>query len=658
MKIPTFLKSSLCLCAILTSLIIGCSSPNIPIDPRQPLPSIVKAYKHMNLHGGQVGMQNTGVYIDHGDVYTIMATGRIDFCPGGNCKLHDIRPELGWPLIARIGVRGQFFMPLANDQNSTSTVSRLSGELFIGYQHQSGAQTKLNGEPYHPGYFADDRGGFSVDIVVWAEKDYGKIADFLGPKVKADPDNRILRDTKAYFEVLNNVQLAEQKATQEVEATRKEIDRLQEKSAGEAVTAADRQQIQTLESRLAKLTATLAELEQMKRQLGMERQKSEQLALQLEEKQKREQQLLSRLSEGARSPPLLLVAAPVNGLRTEAKSVRLSGAVEDDQGLRQFDIYVNDRKLAPGAGRGIQLVEGASPRRLDFDRRVVLSKGANTIKIHAVDTDGLFAEKVLSVERLERRRNLWAVVVGINAYPGLRPLKYAVSDARAFYDWLVNVNQVPAPNVSLLLDDQATLQALRSTLGTQVKNKAGADDLVIIYFAGHGAVERDALSPDGDGLEKYLLPYGADPADLYATALPMREIAHVFDRIRAERLVFLADACYSGASGGRTVSVSGLRANLSDRFLERLAAGKGKVIITASGANEVSVEKDALAHGVFTYYLLEGLRGAADADADGLITVDEAYGYVTVAVPRATGQEQHPVKKGAVEGQLLLGIVP
>jgi uncharacterized caspase-like protein len=59
---------------------------------------------------------------------------------------------------------------------------------------------------------------------------------------------------------------------------------------------------------------------------------------------------------------------------------------------------------------------------------------------------------------------------------------------------------------------------------------------------------------------------------------------------------------------------------------------------------------------VFTFYLLQGLSGAADADKDGLITVDEIYQYVSVQVPRATGQEQHPVKKGTVEGHLILGI--
>jgi len=100
-----------------------------------------------------------------------------------------------------------------------------------------------------------------------------------------------------------------------------------------------------------------------------------------------------------------------------------------------------------------------------------------------------------------------------------------------------------------------------------------------------------------------------------------------------------------------------MRANISDGFMDRISSGKGRVIITASGANEVSTEKDDLKHGVFTYFLLEGLKGAADFDNDGIITVDEAYNYVSINVPMATNQAQHPVKKGSVEGQLIMGIV-
>jgi uncharacterized caspase-like protein len=81
------------------------------------------------------------------------------------------------------------------------------------------------------------------------------------------------------------------------------------------------------------------------------------------------------------------------------------------------------------------------------------------------------------------------------------------------------------------------------------------------------------------------------------------------------------------------------------------------VIITASDANEVSVEKDELKHGVFTFYLLEGLRGKADYDGDGMITIDEIYRYVSTKVPQASGQDQHPVKKGEMIGQIILGVV-
>jgi len=72
----------------------------------------------------------------------------------------------------------------------------------------------------------------------------------------------------------------------------------------------------------------------------------------------------------------------------------------------------------------------------------------------------------------------------------------------------------------------------------------------------------------------------------------------------------------------------------------------------------VSVESEILQHGVFTHFLLEGLKGKADMDNDSLITVDEVYSYVSDQVPKATGQEQHPIKKGVVEGRLILSIIP
>jgi len=115
---------------------------------------------------------------------------------------------------------------------------------------------------------------------------------------------------------------------------------------------------------------------------------------------------------------------------------------------------------------------------------------------------------------------------------------------------------------------------LRSTLGTALKcgsRKRHGDHL----FAGHGATERDATSPDGDGLEKYCCPSIRTRRPLHH-GHAMLEVARILNRIRSERLVFIADACYSGGSGGRTISVSGLRANIGDGFLERVVGGRGR----------------------------------------------------------------------------------
>jgi hypothetical protein len=455
-------------------------------------------------------------------------------------------------------------------------------------------------------------------------------------------------------------EIARSQTAKKIEYTRQQIEELRKET-----TPSDSPQSQSeanqreedLEKELTELSAKLEKLDEMNKELQQEKERAAQLSQELEERERREKELMVRIGSGNRIPPLLLITSPEDGRQNETDSVRLTGAAEDDQGLMRLEVLVNGRLVESGDNRGIRPVEGTAPKRLSFERRIPLAQGANRILVKATDTDGLTSERGLTVHYSASRRNVWAVVIGINDYPQLPKLKYAVNDAREFHRFLIEKNRVPAGNITLLLNDQATLKNLRSTLGTRLKNAAGLDDMVIIFFAGHGATERDATSADGDGLEKYLLPWETDPADLYSTAMPMREIAHIFGRIRSDRLIFIADSCYSGASGGRTISVTGTRANITDGFLERISGGRGKVIITASAANEVSVEKDELRHGVFTYYLLEGLRGAADMDRDGTITVEEAYRYVSEKVPRATGQEQHPVKKGSVEGSLVMSIV-
>jgi hypothetical protein len=365
--------------------------------------------------------------------------------------------------------------------------------------------------------------------------------------------------------------------------------------------------------------------------------------------------------------PIIAIAAPVDGARMAVDHVQLVGAVAAPGGLTRVEIEVNER-LLPTATRDIAVRPRQSPTdersspvesqaSINLSERIALIEGVNRIVVRASDRTGATTSRLVTITREVTRGHIWAVVIGISRYKAIQSLGFADRDAAAVRDFLVQHLDVPTENVTLLTNEQATLIALKHALGTDLRRKAGEKDTVIIYYAGHGAPESDASRGDDDGLEKYLVPHDADPTDLYTTALPMREVETVLSRLSAERVVFITDSCYSGATGGRTFSTGSRRAVVSDAFLARLAGARGRIVLTASRASEVSEERANLGHGVFTYYLLEGLRGAADADGDGLVTVDEAYAYVSSKVSVATGQNQHPQKKGEMEGPFFLGRV-
>lgn len=359
------------------------------------------------------------------------------------------------------------------------------------------------------------------------------------------------------------------------------------------------------------------------------------------------------------APPVIALATPLDGTEVSAERINLTGAAASEKGVARIEIRLNGQLVTQRESRGVTVKPGGQELRtnLEFSERLVLREGKNQIVVTAIDLENLSATKTLHVTRTIDRGKIWAVVIGISQYRAVQPLRYADKDALAFHDYLANYIGIPKEQTTLLLNDQATLINLKRTLGTELRRKAGEKDTVIVYYAGHGAPEADASAGDDDGLEKYIVPFDADPRDLYTTALPMREIEMIFQRLTPERVIFISDSCYSGATAGRTFATASRRAVVSENFLTRLSKGKGRIVLSASKASEISEEREDLGHGVFTYYLLEGLRGKADADKDGIVTVDEVYGYVSQRVPEVTGQNQHPVKKGEVEGQLVLGHV-
>lgn len=376
------------------------------------------------------------------------------------------------------------------------------------------------------------------------------------------------------------------------------------------------------------------------------REREMQLASQIDE-------LKKRLKRGM--APVLVISKPKSGSKIESPTTMLHVIAVDDRGISKINVSLNGKPISFDSGRGIKVVavkEDTISKRIDITERLQLEYGENTITVSVRDTDGMASEEVIRVTRVKEHGKIWAIVIGINQYQNTRNLKYAVNDARAFKNYLKEYIGIPDENIFFLIDEGATQAEIKSLLGTKIKRKAGKDDTVIIFYAGHGAVETDPLDPDGDGFEKYLLPYDGNLDDLYSTAIAMKEIKTIFQRIRAERLIFIADTCYSG---GRTMLASKTRATLSEKFFERISRGKGRVIISACSANEVSKEDDSLGHGVFSYYLLEGLKGEADFDGDGIINVSELFNFLSKKVPEASGQDQHPVRKGETEGELVIG---
>ncbi|MGD0264225.1 MAG: caspase family protein [Candidatus Methylomirabilota bacterium] len=324
-----------------------------------------------------------------------------------------------------------------------------------------------------------------------------------------------------------------------------------------------------------------------------------------------------------------------------------------------------------------QQTERNLPKSLAASTPVTLREGANVVVVSASEPDGtmhqeirtVFYDKPKVVETLPPpppappSRDQWAVVIGAGRYESseVPRLRYTVPDAEGLYQILIGPAGFKQEHVLLLTDQterKPTLRNIKWALGTYLARSAKKDDTVLIFFAGHGAPEVDQQGVERDGLAKYLVPIDADPDDLYSTALPMDELQTIFNRIEAERVVVFLDACYSGAAGGRTFASKKTRAmNVDDLFLERLTRSKGRAILTASRPAEVSLELPELGHGVFTYYLIEGLKGAADLNHDGIVTLQELYEYLEQQVTqkaRSVGGNQHPVMKGELEGVLPL----
>jgi hypothetical protein len=440
-----------------------------------------------------------------------------------------------------------------------------------------------------------------------------------------------------------------------------------------------------------------------------------------------------------RVAPQLTLTAPQAAFNATsgAQTVVVTGTASDDSGIVR-SVTVNGQLIAstpvpkdkrfklPPLKKGDKN-KTAAPPPLTFNAAFTVNPGTRALLVEATDASGnsaLITVPILQSDcagaTVAQRQAVlaattttgfsgrrYAVLVGVSKYKysegGLRNLSYAHQDAEAIRDWLRSDSggAFKPADIVCLTDGTATRAAVRAAL-ERFLTAAGANDLIYLFMAGHGA-------PDPfDRSKLYFLLHDSKLTDLPNTALAMSEVGEfVNQQSKQARLIAFFDTCHSagvnrqalkpapqaasakpGDSDKRgvgskkdkpaappanqppTVTPSGGAPSTSAaqpgfNFYEgTLFQKKGWTVISSSGMNEESQEaahwrdQAGHGHGVFTWALLEGANGKADANGDCQITAAELFSYIKKTVSSATSGAQNPQLLPGANGKLEVAVAP
>ena len=239
-------------------------------------------------------------------------------------------------------------------------------------------------------------------------------------------------------------------------------------------------------------------------------------------------------------------------------------------------------------------VSSVNISKIDVNKNVMLKEIA---ELKPIDVD-------INIPDLKNiNRHSIAVVVGIEDYRYAPKVEFAENDANIFYKYAKNILGVPKKRINLLKNEDATLGGLKSIFGKEnwidkrISNKDSTD--IYIFFAGHGYGKTK-----NDITKGYLIPYDIKPE--YAnTGLLIDEIYDYLGNLDVRSSTVFLDACFSGQDRNYELVVSGIRPVL----MEVNVSYKANVtVISASTSKQVSGSFPNKKHGLFTYFLLKGLR--------------------------------------------------
>jgi uncharacterized caspase-like protein/EAL domain-containing protein (putative c-di-GMP-specific phosphodiesterase class I) len=248
----------------------------------------------------------------------------------------------------------------------------------------------------------------------------------------------------------------------------------------------------------------------------------------------------------------------------------------------------------------------------------------------------------------------FAILIGINEYEDsqdLAPLRYAEKDCQDMYQVLTNAafGIFSKENSKILLGAEASTRAVEAALYTYAVKERSQEDTLLVYFSGHGFLA-------GDRGLAYLATHDVNIKDIIRNPNAGLQMRRVFEDYflasPAKNVIFIVDCCHSGAltpistKAGLDPETRGL----IDKSL--FSSGAGRVAMVACPPDAVSRESPTLENGIFTHFILRGLKGEAAESDTGEVSLDSLLSFVRIHSPA----EQPPGSYGHNYGRIVLSV--
>jgi len=278
--------------------------------------------------------------------------------------------------------------------------------------------------------------------------------------------------------------------------------------------------------------------------------------------------------------------------------------------------------------KGLQTLE-----RFTYQRSAIADAGS---RLQAADP--------FTAKPLQSNPNRVALIIGVEGYKSAAEAKYAINDANMFQNYAEIVLGVPARNIKLLTNEQATrgeiLLALKAWLPTVTQRDQSE---LFIFYAGHGM-------PTADGSSAYLVPFDANVQLLEDTGISRTRLYSEIKAVAPKSATFFFDNCYGGTNRDDQLLLASRPLSIK---VEESPVPANFLVFNAGESDQTAGVLDEVKHGRFSYFLFKGLEGEADLDGNGKISAGELQGFVRDGVSRYSAGSQTPTMLGNTERLVL-----